>query len=159
MTTTTTNTTEPPSPAFSFPKIHTFPPFYTLQPNTTTLQVQLTSWSSIIRSYCRHQRLFKLSLSDALETDLFVNRALKKRLKAADARRVLKFMRDEEKTAEPVVGGKGGGGDEANLWWIWWRSVEEWAGLVERWVGCLGGFVGLRERGRLIGKYRWMMRD
>ncbi|KAI9790286.1 MAG: hypothetical protein M1816_005311 [Peltula sp. TS41687] len=149
--------TVPPSTTnkfpFPFPVARSYPPFYTLQPNTTSLQAQLSTWSTIIQTYCRHHRLFKLSLSDTLETDLLVNRALNRRLKAADARRVLAFMRDVEKTAESAVeggrgesgggggvggkGGKGKGGataDEANVWWIWWRTVEEWAEVVERWV-------------------------
>ncbi|KAI9829840.1 MAG: hypothetical protein M1826_005417 [Phylliscum demangeonii] len=129
--------------AFAFPAIHSFPPFYTLQPNEGTLAVQLASWSSIIQRYCRHQRLYQLSVTDAVATELFTPRALGgKRLAAADARQVLRFMWQREKSAEPVaVGGSGGGGgraEAANVWWVWWRPVEEWARLVEEWVEATG---------------------
>lgn len=130
---------------FAFPPIHSFPPFYTLQPNTTTLQSQLSTWSTILRSYCRHQRLFRLSLSDQLNSPLFFNRTLGKRLKEDDARRVLEFMWEKEAgAAEPVAGGVGGGAgstkgraatSKVDVWWIWWRKPDEWAGIIEAWVG------------------------
>ena len=131
---------------FSFPPIHSYPPFYSLQVNTSTLQSQLSTWSTIIRDYCRHQRLFRLSLSDQLDSALFYNRPLGKRLKEDDARRVLDFMREKQASAEPIAGGggRGGGGGataaaaakrKADVWWIWWRKVDEWAGIIEAWVG------------------------
>ncbi len=124
---------------FTFPPIHSFPPFYTLQPNTTTLQSQLTTWSTVIRNYCRHHRLFRLSLSDQLNTPLFFNRTLGKRLKEDDARRVLEFMWEKEASAEPVAATAGGTavkgkGSKVDVWWIWWRKPEEWAGIIEAWV-------------------------
>lgn len=115
---------------FPFPPIHSFPPFYTLQPNATTREAQVGTWSTIIRDYCRRRRLYTLVLSDAaaLDSDLFVNRALGKRLHPPDVRRVLEFMREREGSAEPAAA------DAGNVWWIWWRKVEEWAVLLEAWV-------------------------
>lgn len=135
----------PTSTAFTFPRIYAYPPFYTLQPNSSTLQDQLARWSSLIQSYCWHQRLFKLALSDALDTELFYNRRMGRRLKAGDARRVLEFMRDAEGRAELVGGGGGGagttgkgggGGARGDVWLIWWRTAEEWAEIIESWVSC-----------------------
>lgn len=119
----TTDTT----PAFAFPPIHAFPPFYTLQPNTTTLHAQLTSWSALILAYCRHHRLFKLALSDALNWDLFHSSALSRRLSLKDAREVIDFMRTEEDGRAEWVG-------KSDVCWVWWRKPEEWAEMVERWV-------------------------
>jgi len=36
----------------------------------------------------------------------------------------------KEGRAEWVSGGKGEGGE----FWVWWRNVEEWAGLIAEWV-------------------------
>ncbi len=125
---------------YTFPPIHGFPPFYTLQPNTTTLQSQLSTWSTTIRSYCRHHRLFRLSLSDQLDSPLFFNRKLGKRLKEDDVRKVLEFMWHKEASAEPVSAAAGSGATKVkgktdfDVWWIYWRKVEEWTGIIEAWV-------------------------
>ena len=61
-------------------------------------------------------------------------------------------MRQEEKTAEPVAGA-GDRGKEKNVWWIWWRRVEDWASLLESWV-CIFFITrfGLRGgKGRELG--------
>lgn len=141
MSTTTT-------PPFPFPREYSFPPFFTRQTNLTTHHAQLTKWAALVLSYCRHHRLFKLSLSSAISdplttstsdplsstttdttaTDLFHNRALNRRLSLADAREVLDFLRRDGR-AEPVDGN--GAGDVV---WVYWRTPEEWAGLVEAWV-------------------------
>ncbi|KAG4430585.1 hypothetical protein IFR05_013924, partial [Cadophora sp. M221] len=102
-TTTLTNTT-----TFHFPPYYTFPPFFTAQKNLTTYHAQLTKWSSLILSYCRHHKIFKLSLSEALETELFYNRSIGKRLSREDAREVVEFMRKEGR-AEWVTSGDGRG--------------------------------------------------
>lgn len=140
------STTTPP---FPFPREYSFPPFFTRQTNLTTHHAQLTKWAALVLAYCRHHRLFKLSLSSAISdpltttadplsttttstthdtSELFHNRALNRRLSLADAREVLDFLRRDGR-AEPVDGS--GGGDVV---WVYWRTPEEWAGLVEAWV-------------------------
>ncbi|KAI0386553.1 ESCRT-II complex, vps25 subunit [Hypomontagnella monticulosa] len=119
------------SSSFDFPREYNFPPFFTRQTNLTTLHSQLEKWSSLILSYCRHHRLFRVSLSyeGTPYEDLFRNRRLGRALRLADAREVLEFMRKESRAE--VVGSGGGGGD---VYWIYWRTPEEWAALVEAWV-------------------------
>lgn len=46
---------------FAFPRIHSFPPFYTKQPNATVLNNQIESWCLIILSYCRHYQVTLIS--------------------------------------------------------------------------------------------------
>ncbi|KAJ9668662.1 hypothetical protein H2201_001304 [Coniosporium apollinis] len=139
--TTITSTSEP----FPFPPQHSFPPFYTLQPVLSTRTSQLTSWSTLIQSYCRHHRIFQLSLRDAADGPLFYNRALGRRLNIKDAREVVEWMASKEggERAEWVGGGggKGKGGDrdkERDRFWVWWRRPEEWAGVVAAWVEATG---------------------
>lgn len=159
---------------FNFPREYSFPPFFTRQTNLNTHHAQLTKWSDLILSYCRHHRIFKLSLSAAVPVatttstsmtssaptststfgfpiygeadaapastagartaeDLFHNKTLNKRLSLADAREVIEFMRKDGR-AEYVSAGASSTGAPSDLVWIYWRTPEEWASLVEAWV-------------------------
>jgi ESCRT-II complex subunit VPS25 len=145
---------------FTWPREYSFPPFFTRQTNLTTLHAQLTKWSALVLSYCAYHRIFKLSLSEAAGTatsatavsilsglhsaeetqhanveELFHNRRLHRRLSYADIREVMDFMRKEGRveyvSSSGSSGSAGAGGDVV---WVYWRTPEEWAGLVERWV-------------------------
>lgn len=144
MSTTTTTTTP-----YKFPPHYAFPPFFTLQPVAATRASQLASWSAHVQQYCRHHRLFALSLIDALDTDLFWNRRLGKRLALRDARAVVGYMAsaegghraewidaDGKKGRAGPDGGDGGAeaGAGAVRAWVYWRRPEEWASLIEGWV-------------------------
>ncbi|KAI1493880.1 ESCRT-II complex, vps25 subunit [Biscogniauxia mediterranea] len=186
-TTTTTTTTAATStttspPPFEFPREYHFPPFFTRQANLITRHSQLEKWSALILAYCRHHRIYKLSLSQSgigggigggnnvspPHEELFHNRRLNRRLGAADAREIVDYMRKEGR-AEYVNGGGsssgggglggivggmtgvGGGGEDGgtggggglgsgvgagagDLVWVYWKTPEEWAGLIEAWV-------------------------
>jgi ESCRT-II complex subunit VPS25 len=121
---------------FVFPREYHFPPFFTRQTHSSTFHAQCQKWSSLILSYCRHHRLYRLSLIDAISTPLFYNMALNKRLSINDAREIIQFMRKEGR-AEWVGAGSGKEG-EGNVAWIWWRNPEEWAGLIADWVDETG---------------------
>jgi ESCRT-II complex subunit VPS25 len=131
--TTVSSASSPPS--FTFPPTYSFPPFFTPQPNAQTRSAQLLRWSSLVQSYCRHHRIFKLFLSDALDTPLFNNTALKRRLSAQDAKAVIDYMASAEgdNSAEWI-----GPSTEKASAWIWWRKPEEWASAVEAWVDETG---------------------
>lgn len=152
-----------PAP-FQFPPEYFFPAFFTRQTNLNTLHAQLVKWSSLVLSYCQHHRIFKLSLSPTSSTataapssssstnpaassgtstststtvlvdteELFHNRRLNRRLALADVREVVDFMRRDGRAE--YVGkeeeGKGGG----DVVWVYWRTPEEWAGVIEAWV-------------------------
>ncbi|KAK2737780.1 hypothetical protein FQN57_007428 [Myotisia sp. PD_48] len=121
-----------PEQTFQFPPTYAFPPFFTLQPNATTRQSQFQKWSTLIQSYCRHHRIYRLSLLDTLDSPLFNNSQLRKRLTLADARTIIDWMASSggSKRAE-WVGGESGGKSVA---WIWWRTPEEWASAITEWV-------------------------
>ncbi|TVY33673.1 Vacuolar protein-sorting-associated protein, partial [Lachnellula subtilissima] len=123
-TPTPASTTTP----FPYPREHSFPPFYTRQPTLQTHHAQLQKWSSLILAYCRYNRLFKLSLIDSLDSPLFYNQRIRKRLGISDVKEVVEFMRREGR-AEWV--GKGG---ESGECWVWWRTPEEWAGGIYEWI-------------------------
>ena len=117
------------SPNFTFPKSYSFPPFFSPQPTLQTRQAQLRKWSILIQKYCRHHRIYELSVIDALDTPLFYNAALRKRLSLKDAKEVIEYMAspDGDERAEWVSPDKGSA-------WIWWRKPEEWAILIAAWV-------------------------
>lgn len=115
---------------FIFPPKHIgYPPFFSLQPTLLTRHSQLKTWSRLIQSYCRHQRIFKLVLPAALDTPLFYNAAMRKRMSLAHVKEVVQFMASEEggRRAEWI------GGDWVSCW-VFWRRPEEWAEVVARWV-------------------------
>ncbi|OXV10027.1 hypothetical protein Egran_02210 [Elaphomyces granulatus] len=145
---------------FTFPATYSFPPFFTPQPNSSTRHSQLQKWSALIQSWCRHHRIYRLSLIDAIDTPLFHNSALRKRVSLSEARAIVDWMAKSEedggggRRAEWVsAGGAGGvsagGGEGAGgssgvgaaagaagkiVAWIWWRRPEEWAELLADWV-------------------------
>lgn len=125
-------TLQPIPPKFEFPRTHAFPPFYTLQTQSSTLHAQLQKWSSLILAYHSFYKLTKLSISTALNSELFWNKEIDRRLDEKGVREVLEFMRKEGRV-EFVNSGKGGRG-EGDICWIWWRSVEEWGSVIESWV-------------------------
>lgn len=151
---------------FDFPREYSFPPFFSRQTNLATLHSQRETWSAFVLDYCRHHRIFRLSLSNAINggnggsggdaaaggeaatagtggghdvQELFHNKRIDRRLSLADARDVLEHMRKEGR-AEPASPSSssssageaaGGGGD---VWWIYWRTPEEWAAMIEGYV-------------------------
>lgn len=71
---------------------------------------------------------------DAIDTDLFWNKKIGKKMALNDARDMVEFMRKEGR-AEWV--GRGADNVEKNVAWIWWRNPEEWAGAIADWVRFL----------------------
>lgn len=121
-----TTTTPPP---FTFPPEYNFPPFFTPQPNTTTHHAQLSKWSSLLLAYTRHHRIFRLSLID-LDTPLFHNKAIDRRLSAKDVKDLALFMQKDGRV-EFVAGG-------GDVVFVYWKTLEEWAQVVEAWVDETG---------------------
>lgn len=136
-------TTEPTP--FQFPPTYNFPPFFTPQPNTNTRQAQLQKWSALIQAWCRHHKQYRLSLVEAVDTPLFYNAALRKRLDLREARDVIDWMvKSEEeggggRRAEWIESSSGSGNQAPkSVAWIWWRRPEEWADVIADWVDGTG---------------------
>lgn len=130
--TTNTNTTTSKT-NFVFPKSYDFPPFFSPQPTALTRQAQLKKWSVLIQRYCQHHRIFQIQIVDVLDTPLFHNSTLKKRLSLKDAKAIIDYMvsKDGEERAEWL-------GPEKSAAWIWWRKPEEWANVIASWVDETG---------------------
>ena len=108
-----------------------YPPFWTLQPTIATRKEQLNKWSSLILSYCRQNRIWRLTLVDALNTPLFHNAQLRKRLTLLEARDIVDWMTKEDGARRAEWIGKE---DEKSSAWIYWRRPEEWADVLSTWV-------------------------
>lgn len=83
--------------------------------------------------------------------ELFHNRRINRRLALSDVREVINFLRRDGR-AEYVDGAdeSGGGGDVV---WVYWRTPEEWAALVEGWVDATG------QRGSVLTLYELVEGD
>jgi ESCRT-II complex subunit VPS25 len=132
-------TTSPSKPEFTFPARYHFPPMWTLQPTLSTRSEQMKWWGAFIQSFCSHYRIFRLTLIHALDTPLFHNTRLNKRLSRDEAQTVLDWMASEEggRRAEWI----GKDGERASVW-VYWRRPEEWAEGVAKWVCILDAVVG-----------------
>jgi ESCRT-II complex subunit VPS25 len=107
-----------------------------------------------VLAYCRHHRIVKLTLSGTGTTTttfspsspdtkkgevdtsvLFHNRTINRRLTIADIRLVIDFLRKDGR-AEYIS--RSSGEEGGDVVWVYWRTPEEWAGLVEGWVDATG---------------------
>ncbi|KAK3402115.1 ESCRT-II complex subunit-domain-containing protein [Sordaria brevicollis] len=135
---TDTTTTKPtgtllPNDTFPFPREFFFPPFFTRQTNLTTYHAQQTKWSSLLLSYCRHHRLFRLSLSP--EVLPFHNPRINRRLSVSDIKSLIDFLKKDGRAEYvPTSSGKQKGETEGDEAFIYWRTPEEWGSLIESWV-------------------------
>uniref|UniRef100_H2ZVP6 Vacuolar protein-sorting-associated protein 25 n=1 Tax=Latimeria chalumnae TaxID=7897 RepID=H2ZVP6_LATCH len=121
--------------SFEWPWQYNFPPFFTLQPNVDTWQKQLTAWCSLILSYCRHHKLYALTVMEAQESPLFNNKKMQRKLSMETILVVLEELR---KKGYLISG---------NLEWldknktsclIMWRRPEEWGKVIYQWVSKNG---------------------
>ncbi|RCI16899.1 hypothetical protein L249_2724 [Ophiocordyceps polyrhachis-furcata BCC 54312] len=120
-----------PSSPFPFPREYHFPAFFTRQTNLTTHHAQLLKWSALVLAYARHHRIFRLHLSAAAESELFFNRRLDRRLAPADIRHLVDFIRKDGRAEYLLHNAKDPTPDVVLLYW---RSLDEWADLVEAYV-------------------------
>ncbi|KAK3342962.1 ESCRT-II complex subunit-domain-containing protein [Neurospora tetraspora] len=148
-----------PNDTYPFPREFFFPPFFTRQTNLTTHHAQLTKWSSLLLSYCRHHRLFRVSLSP--DTLPFNNPRINRRLALGDIKGVVDFLKKDGRaeyvplgqtnkkdgTTTTTRGGGGAGEQEGGEAFIYWRTPEEWGTLIEGWVEETG------QRGSVLTVY------
>ncbi|XP_077112898.1 vacuolar protein-sorting-associated protein 25 [Ranitomeya variabilis] len=110
---------------FEWPWQYNFPPFYTLQPNVDTRQKQLSAWSSLVLSYCRHNKLYTMNVMEIQESPLFNNKKIQRKLSLESVQVVLEELRKK-----------------GNLEWldknktrflIMWRRPDEWGKVIYQW--------------------------
>ncbi|KAL8175766.1 UNVERIFIED_CONTAM: Vacuolar protein-sorting-associated protein 25 [Gekko kuhli] len=129
--------------SFEWPWQYSFPPFFTLQPNVDTRQKQLTAWCSLVLSYCRLNKLYTMTVTEAQESPLFNNRKLQRILLQWGRALTLlgKLPLESILVVLEELRKKG------NLEWldknkssflVLWRRLEEWSKLIYQWVSKNG---------------------
>lgn len=64
---------------YTYPPIFSFPPFFTPQPNASTLAHQLSLWTALVLSWARWHRVFELRAEDVGGADVWENKPLKRK--------------------------------------------------------------------------------
>ena len=78
-----------PSTTFAFPEFWNYPPYFTLQPIPETQRKQKELWRSLILAYCRHSRLFQITVDDNQDAPPFANPAIQRELAIVCSRRLV----------------------------------------------------------------------
>ncbi|CAK9441532.1 uncharacterized protein LODBEIA_P54000 [Lodderomyces beijingensis] len=131
-------------PEFQFPKIHSFPPLYTKQPNQSIHQQQLETWSHIILLYCEFYKITSLTSTGTpkhttsttrnvsafppIFTNNAINRSVNLEFKTAIFNHMISTKRAELiDHKKPHMG-----------MFIYWRSIAEWGQILYDYVSNTG---------------------
>ena len=120
---------------YSFPRIFSFKPLFSKQPNVATSASQFRHWSTIVRGYCASHHIFILHASDLTPAHpLFHNAQIKRRCPPDLIRQIIAHLATTDHAESAVPLAKNRPHDASGTTFIWWRSRQEWAALVENWV-------------------------
>lgn len=140
---------------FIFPKIHSFPPLYTNQPNATISSHQLDSWCQIILQFCEHYKITSMTLDgnakysqiDGLDIDklpkLFDNEEISRSANPEFRKIIINYLIHKLNKAEYIDPKK----PELGVF-IYWRTLVEWSELLYSFVdrtGQLGTILTIYE--------------
>ncbi|KAL0954021.1 hypothetical protein HGRIS_005176 [Hohenbuehelia grisea] len=124
------------SSGYLLPSIHSAPPFFTQQPNSSTQAVVTEHWTRIILGYARHRRLFFLRIEDAEVAggdwdEVFRNERINRRLLPDHLQTILASMAGKSQAVyEPPK--------QTRAVLLYWRRPEEWAEVLHTWVSSTG---------------------
>lgn len=116
---------------------YSFPPFFTIQPNTETRRLQMDAWCEIILDYCRRHRVFTLNVAESLTRPPFRNDAISRSLNEASLQTILNEMAKRGRIEWIRPDGerkKNTENEGTNACLVYWLKADEWAATVERWV-------------------------
>ncbi|KAI5956292.1 hypothetical protein KGF54_000767 [Candida jiufengensis] len=129
---------------FKFPKIHTFPPLYTKQPNQTIQQQQLESWNNIILQYCEYYKITSLTLDGVPKNSqissidisnlplLFNNKSINRQVNSEFKNLIINNLIHSKK-AEYINHKK----PDLGIF-IYWRSLTEWGNIIYEYISNTG---------------------
>ncbi|PSK38252.1 hypothetical protein C7M61_002811 [Candidozyma pseudohaemuli] len=127
---------------FEFPKLHSFPPFFTKQSNATVLEHQLEAWTSLVLSYCEYHKIYSLLGTGAVlssqnkDTEfppLFENKEVERACLESFKKDILNHIIHKATRASYIDPKKL---DAGVL--IHWRTLPEWAKLLRDYVDSTG---------------------
>ncbi|KAL9648971.1 hypothetical protein ABK040_008351 [Willaertia magna] len=113
--------------AFHFPTIYSLPPFFSLQRIEETREKQSKLWCDLILKYCEHYKIYVLNVDKYENVDLFFNQKIKRKLQRDGIIYVLDDLVTKER-AEWLDKKK------KDLIFIYWRTPQEWADLIIKFV-------------------------
>ncbi|KAK8847571.1 hypothetical protein IAR55_005430 [Kwoniella newhampshirensis] len=114
------------STGFEFPAIWNFPPFFTLQPNPSTLSHQLELWRNLVLNWARHDRVFEVN-ADGEVGEAFHNKRIKRRLLPPSMKRLMvEMVKNGEAAPDPPK--------QETRYLLYWRKPDEWGDLIYAWV-------------------------
>ncbi|XP_063901241.1 vacuolar protein-sorting-associated protein 25-like [Zophobas morio] len=76
----------------NWPAIYSFPPFFTLQPNSQTKEKQLASWLELVLAYCKTRKLSRFNLNNESESELFFNDKISRKCSSELRLAIFKYM-------------------------------------------------------------------
>lgn len=101
-----------------------------VQPVLDTRQKQSQLWGDLILKYCQFHKIYELNIQDALNTPLFYNEAINRRLTAAGA---TQFIDDLAKNGNAEWMTR-----EKQACTIFFKNVDHWATSILKWVEDCG---------------------
>jgi ESCRT-II complex subunit VPS25 len=101
-----------------YPKIHSFPPFFTLQPNENTRQKQLLLWVEMIKEFCQTTKTYHLTQNH----EIFANKQIDRKV----TRELLEHIVDSTQSLEWNK-------QKTQILCLWF-SVEEWAQKIQSYI-------------------------
>ncbi|WFD29942.1 hypothetical protein MSPP1_000956 [Malassezia sp. CBS 17886] len=152
------------SHAYTFPELHSFAPFYTLQPNPQTAATQIDAWSQLIVAYCAAHGRFLLDAAGAWErtSDLFCDRDLDRALSPTTLQVIFARMvqqgravyepplprsvkpphagsvpvdhRTQALSVQAAAAGAVPTGVPGSVVLVLWRTPDEWGTLLYNWI-------------------------
>lgn len=122
------------------PAIHSFPPFYTRQPNALIRRQQINSWIEVILQYCKSIKCWCLTAEGGQAkgarnsiNSIFVNPDIQRTVPQVFANEIWSQMCEEGKAIGTDVGSK-----ESSQYYILWRNFDSWASLLLQWFESAG---------------------
>ncbi|CAN3372635.1 vacuolar protein-sorting-associated protein 25 [Diutina rugosa] len=120
---------------YEFPKLHSYPAFYSKQRNLTILDYQLEGWTQLILDYCRHFKVTSLTIQgrpkySQSESDLdrlpsiFENKTIDRVVTQQFRQEIFRHM-VQKQVAATVTPGKFDQGI-----YVYWRSLDEWGEML-----------------------------
>ncbi|WWC86716.1 uncharacterized protein L201_001594 [Kwoniella dendrophila CBS 6074] len=112
---------------FEFPAIWSFPPFFTLQPNPSTLSHQLELWRALTLKWSKHHRVFEVNIESEQIHEVFENKYIKRKLLPPSMKKLLLEMsKNGEAAPDPPK--------QDNRFLIYWKKPDEWGDLIYTWI-------------------------
>lgn len=126
---------------FEFPKIYSFPPLYTKQPNLTVLTNQLDSWMNIILEYSQFYKINTVLLTGQVKhsqidyksaNTVFENKTIDRSITDEFKLDIFKHMITKKKAS--YINSK----QKDQGIYIYYRSLTEWSDLLYSYIDSSG---------------------